>query len=221
MAATWDSARCLAKFNELSGRPTSSDAMTDAQKYLRLSDAQNEVVQDIAPRFAKTLVSKAVAASTPTLTTSDNKIFTFGTDISTTDAEFPIGRVRIFRALVDIPDNPMVEGVDYLNEGTQIRIPNNRTYSGTLYWRGMAAVANITAAVAPSLQPPPSRVLICYRAVEILAREANRDEALAATMGDLYDKAFKRFCLVWKTQMSSGTGYGIVSGLDRAMLWDS
>lgn len=221
MAATWDSARCLAKFNELSGRPVSNDPMTDAAKYLRMSDAQNEVIQDIAPRFPKTLVSKAVAASTPTLSTSDNKIFTFGTDVSGTDAQFPIGRVRIFTALANIPDSPWVEGIDYLNEGTQIRIPNNRTHSGTLYWRGMAAVANITAAVAPSIVPPPARVLICYKAVEVLAREAMRDEALATNMENLYDRAFRRWCLVWKTQMSSGTGYGIVSGLDRAMLYDS
>lgn len=219
MAATWDSARCLAKFNELSGRPVSNDPMTDAAKYLRMSDAQNEVFQDIAPRCGKILVSKALAASTPTLTASaDNRVFTFGTDISTTDAEFPIGRVRIFPSLASIPDSPWVEGVDYLNEGTQIRLPNNRQYSGTLYWRGDAALANITASVAPSLQPPPARVLIVYKAVQILCDEAGRDPALADKMERMYDKALKRWCLVWKTQFSSGSGAGIFSGLDLAML---
>lgn len=218
--ATWGSARCLAKFNELAGRPTSNDPMTDAAKYQRLTDAQNEVIQDLVPRCPKLLVSKAVAASTPTLSTSDNKIFTFGSDANS-DASFPIGRVRIFPALTDIPDHPWVEGVDYLNEGTQIRIPNNRTYSGTLYWRGSAPVADITAAVAPSLIPPPSRVLICYKAVEILGRESNRDSDLADRMRALYDEALSRWCLVWKTQFSSGDGQGIVSGLDLAMLYDS
>lgn len=216
---SWESARCLAKFNELSGRPVSNDPMTDAAKYQRLTDAQNEVIQDIAPRAPKSLVSKAVAASTPTLTTTDNKIFTFGTDANG-DPLVPIGRVRIFPALTDIPDHPWVENVDYLNEVTQIRIPNNRTYSGTLYWRGMAPVADITASVAPSLQPPPARVLICYKAVEVLGREATRDSDLADRMKALYDEAFARWCLVWKTQMSSGDGRGIVSGLDWAMLWD-
>jgi hypothetical protein len=38
-------------------------------------------------------------------------------------------------------------------------------------------------------------------------------------MGRLYDEAFRRWCLVWKTQFSSGTGRGIVSGLDLAMLY--
>jgi hypothetical protein len=219
VAETWSSAICLTKFNQLSGRLVANDPMTDAQKYVRLSDAQNEVIQDIAPRCPKALVSKAVAASTPTLSTSDNKIFTFGTDISTTDAQFPIGRVRIFQALADIPDHPWVEGVDYLVEGTQIRIPNNRTHSSTLYWRGMAAVANITAAVAPSILPPPARVLLCYRAAQILGEESGRDRELADRMGRLYDEAFRRWCLVWKTQFSSGTGRGIVSGLDLAMLY--
>lgn len=208
----------LAKFNQLSGRLTSNDPMTDAAKYQRLSDAQNEVIQDIAPRCPKSLVSHAVAASTPVLTTADNKIFTFGTDISTTDAQFPIGKVRIFPSLVSIPDHPWIEGQDYLNEGTQIRIPNDRTYSGTLYWRGMAAVANISASVDPSISPPPARVLIAYRAVEVLAEEGTRNTELADRMAKLYSEAFRRWCLVWKTQFSSGTGFGIVSGLDLTML---
>lgn len=214
--ATMTSANLLELFNQLSGRPDSGDSMTDAQKYARLSAAQNVVIEQASAVAPNAFYSKATYANTPTLTTTDQQVFTFGTDANG-DAIFPIGKVRIFENLAAIPDYPWVEGVDYLDEGTQIRIPNNQTYGGTLYWRGIAPYADITASVQPSLLPPPFRILIVYEAVRRYAEEGLRSVELADRMQANYDKAFMRLCIVLKTQFSSGGALGSVSGLRLTM----
>ena len=218
--ATWASSRLLSLFNQLSGRPASGDSIADADKYQRLTDAQNAVIEDAASRVPKAFYSKAAYGSMPTLTTTDNQVFTFGTDVNT-DPMFPIGKVRIFPSLSAVPDSPWIEGVDYLNEGTQIRIPNNGTYGGTLYWRGIAPALDISATNQPTLTPPPFRVLIVYEAVRRYAEEGNRDAALADRMAANYARDFARYCLTLKTQVSSGNAYGSISGRDFTMLGHS
>ena len=218
--ATWASTVLLSRFNDFSGRPASGDSITDANKYVRLTDAQNAVIADAAIRVPKAFYSKAAAASTPSCSTTDSKIFTFGTDLNS-DPLFPIGKVRIFPSLAAIPDSPWVEGVDYLNEGNQIRIPNNGTYGGTLYWRGIAPVIDISSTNQPTLIPPPFRILIVYEAVRRYALEGKRDLPLAAVMQAEYDRTFPRYCLVLKTQFSSGGALGSVSGLTLAQLSSS
>ena len=204
-------------FNQLSGRPASGDSISDANKYQRLSDAQGVVLEQAASRVPQAFYSKSAYGSTPTLTTTDNQVFTFGTDVNGNPL-FPIGKFRIFENLSAIPDYPWVEGEDYLWEGTQIRIPNNQTYGGTLYWRGIAPVLDITSTNQPSIIPPEFRVLIVYEAVRRYAIEGNRNAELAAEMERNYDKAFMRYCLTLKTARSSGIAGGSVSGLRLTML---
>ena len=216
--ATWASSVLLSRFNDLSGRPASGDSISDANKYVRLTDAQNAVIADAASRVPKAFYSKAASASTPTLTSSDGgHLFTFGTDLNS-DPLYPIGKVRIFPSLAAIPDSPWVEGIDYLNEGNQIRIPNNRTYSGTLYWRGIAPALDISSTNQPTLLPPPFRILIVYEAVRRYALEGKRDLPLAAAMQAEYDRTFPRYCLVLKTEFASGGALGSISGLRLAEL---
>ena len=216
--ATWASSVLLSRFNDLSGRPASGDSVSDANKYVRLTDAQNAVIADAASRVPKAFYSKAAAASTPTLSTTDNKIFIFSASDLNADAMFPIGKVRIFPSLAAIPDSPWVEGVDYLNEGTQIRIPNNGTYGGTLYWRGIAPVLDISSTNQPTLIPPPFRILIVYEAVRRYALEGKRDLDLAKVMEKEYAVTFARFCLVLKTQFSNGGALGSITGFTLAEL---
>ena len=216
--ATWASSVLLSRFNDLSGRPASGDSISDANKYVRLTDAQNAVIADAASRVPKAFYSKAASASTPTLTSSDGgHLFTFGTDLNS-DPLFPLGKVRIFPSLAAIPDSPWVEGIDYLNEGNQIRIPNNRTYGGTLYWRGIAPALDISSTNQPTLLPPPFRILIVYEAVRRYALEGKRDLPLAAAMQAEYDRTFPRYCLVLKTEFASGGALGSISGLRLAEL---
>lgn len=215
--ATWTSAETLTRFNELAGRPASGDTMSDADKYRRLSDAQTVVLSDAAARVPRAFYSKAAYGSTPTLTTSDQQVFTFGTDVNGNPL-FPIGKFRIFENLAAIPDYPWVEGIDYLWEGTQIRIPNNNTYGGTLYWRGIAPALDITSTNQPSIIPVNFRILIVYEAVRRYAEEGSRDVPLANRMQANYDATFAKYCLTLKTAYSNGGALGSASGLNLTML---
>lgn len=215
--ATWTSANLLTLFNRLSGRPASGDSISDADKYSRLTDAQNVVLEDAASRVPKAFVSKAGYASMPTLTTSDSQVFTFGTDVNS-DPLFPIGKVEIYPSLQAVPDSPWIEGIDYLNEGSQIRIPNNRTWGGTLYWRGIAPALTIDGTNQPTIIPPPFRILIVYEAVRRYAEEGKRDVELADRMRANYERDFARFCLTLKTQFSNGGALGSISGRNLTFL---
>lgn len=217
---TWSSADLLTRFNEMTGRPASGDSISDANKYRRLADAQNVVLEDAASRVPKAFVSKAGYSSMPTLTTSDSQVFTFGTDVNG-DPLFPIGKVEIYPSLSSVPDSPWIEGVDYLNEGTQIRIPSNRTWGGTLYWRGIAPVLPIDGTNQPSIIPPPFRILIVYEAVRRYAEEGKRDPELADRMAANYAREFARFCLTLKTQFSNGGALGGLSGRNLTFLGSS
>lgn len=218
--ASYTSAECLTLFKQLAGIPASGASIGDADLYTRLAQAQNVVLEDAASRVPQAFYSKAAYASTPTLSTTDNQVFTFGTDANGAPL-FPIGKVRLFENLQAIPDYPWIEGVDYVVEGSQIRIPNNRTYGGTLYWRGIAPIAAMSASVQPSITPVWARVLIVYEAVRRYAEEGGRNTALADRMLGNYDRDFARYCLVLKTQVSNGGGGARISGLRATMLSSS
>lgn len=206
--ATFDSAWCLAEFDRLAGRPD-TDEITDAQKYARLAQAQVEVVGEIAGIYPDALYQAPT-----TLTTSDNKTYTFGTDGQGHDVA-PYGHVGIYRSLEHIPDNPLVEGVDYLNEGTRIRIPNNRTEQATLYGRWIPTPTDISASQEPALRPAPARILIVVKAVENFAGEGAHQPALQQTMTGRYAREFTKWMLILRTQFRNGGALGMTT-LDRA-----
>jgi hypothetical protein len=206
----------LGLFNDYAGRPATGDAISDANKYARLARAQNVVIEDLASRIPDPQFSHAAYGSTPTLTTTDNQVFTFGTDLNT-DPSFPIGKMNVYSSIQAIPDNPLIEGQDYLWEGNQIRIPNNGTYTGTLYWRGIAPLLAITATNQPTLTPPPARILIVLEAVRAFATEGMRNPELAQQMAQEYGLSFARWCLTLKTAQANRTGNGPVTGLRLAM----
>lgn len=214
--ASYTSADLLALFNDLAGRPASGDAISDANKYKRLARAQVAVMADFAARLPDHLYSHVAYGSTPTLSTTDNQVFTFGTD-GNGDASFPIGKANIYTSLSAIPDNPLVAGVDYLWEGTQIRIPNNNTYAGTLYWRGVAPATALDGTTQPTLSPPPARILIVQEAVRSFAVEGNRNAELANQMAAEYGIGLARWCLTLKTAVfTKGRGLGPLTGLRLA-----
>lgn len=210
--STWDSAYLLQSFNRKAGRP-STDDITDASKYQRLSDAQNRIVALLQAVAPESLYPKVGYGSLPTLTTTDHQVFTFGTDPSGY-ALFPMGKGGIYASLNDIPGAPWRPGVDYILEGTQIRIPNNGTWSGPLYWYGVTAPPDITAIVQPSLFPEAARELIVIEAVRQFSQEYLRNPALTDEMLNEFDtRAWPTWTLTWKTQFRAGgaldwwTGY--------------
>lgn len=209
--ATYDSAYCLSLFNRYTGRPATGDTITDADKYARLSEGQNRVVQDMFARVPNSLYPHS--ANLPTMTASANRnVFTFGSDPQGF-AIAPMGKAKIFENQQSFPDFPWIEGMDYVNEGTQIRLTNGRTWAGTLYWYGITAPADITASVQPSIFPPAFRDLIVFQAVTMYGEEGKRDTELADRFAQKYARRFAEACLAFKTQFSSGGALGSWSGL--------
>ena len=217
--ATYDSADLLALLRSYTGTANQTAIYSDATFYARLAKAQNKVVSDIAARAPQSLYSKAAYGSYPTCTTTDNQVFTFGTDANGY-AISPRGKVGIYPSLASIPDDPWTEGFDYLNEGNQIRIPNNRTYTGTLYWRGITNPPDIAASTQPVLNPEDSRVLIVYEAARSWGLEGKRDPDLASLMASEYKTDFARYMLMWRTAFRSGGALGpLVSSFAANASW--
>lgn len=209
----YDSVGLLAKFNRKAGRPA-TDMITDASKYERLTEAQNSVIAQLSGIMPSALYPISLLALTPA---SDRKTFSFGTD-SLGQPITPMGKTGIFPSLGDYPDGGWIEGRDYLNEGTRIRIPNDLSYSGTLYWHGISPAPDITAASPPVLFPVSARDLIVIEAVRIFASEYARNPGLVSSMLGEWAQAWPRWCLVWKTQFQQGGGLLSYTGGDLAIM---
>ena len=199
---TFDAADLLSDFNRKSGSPAASTITPDS-KYDRLTKSQNRVVAMIAGVAPNVLYPQVSYARLPTLTTTDSQCFTFGYDDNDYPM-FPMGRGGIFPSLTAIPHSPWVEGRDFISEGTSIRIPNNGTYTGALYWYGIMNPPDITATSQPVLFPEASRELIVIDAVRQFATEFNRNPSLAALMQAEWNTAWPTWALVWRTQFRSG-----------------
>ncbi len=178
--ATYDSAYLLAQVKRLTGR-TGTDSITDANWYIRITEAQNQVIADIAAICPHVLYPTAAYASLPTLTIT-GAIGTFGLD-DNSYAKFPMGHGNIFRSLQDIPNSPFV---DYMNEGTQIRALNNGTLPSTLYWYGISQPDDINATDQPAIKPEPARELISLRTAYNFGLEGNRNVNLSQSMAAEY-----------------------------------
>jgi hypothetical protein len=219
VSATFDSQYILGMFNRLTGR-TGTDSITDPNKYLRLSEAQNEVIADMAAICPHVLYPTVATASLPQLTISAaGDIGTFGSDANGY-AKFPMGHGNLFESLADIPGRPFTR---YLNEGTQIRALNGTALPATLYWYGVSQPADMDATNQPSIMPEAARELIAIRAAYNFGTEGNRNTALSQTMAARYgyplSNATGRFafwCLSWKTQYAGG-GAVSVTGLSLAL----
>lgn len=224
-STSWESTDILALFNVLAGRPA-ADAVTDAAKYLRLTRAQNRIISLMTAVAPNSLYPHVAYGSLPTLTTTDQQVYTFGTDTNGY-AKFPMGKGGIYQSLNDIPDFPLMPGRDYMIEGTQIRAPNNGTLPATLYWYGIAQPDNITAISQPALMPEASRELIAVEAVRQFAVEFVRNEKLAEAMEREWTGTRDRpglwptYCLVWKTSFRDGGALNCYTGLDIALSGNS
>lgn len=203
--ATWDSSWLLSVWKRKAGRPT-TDEIADPTIYQMLTEAQEAVITQIESIYPNALYQAPTA-----LTTADGgATFTFGTDPNGY-AVAPRGHVGIYSSLGSIPDNPWMAGLDYLDEGTQIRLPNNRTFGGTLYGRWVPTPHDIDASHNPALFPPSSRMLIALRSVADWASESNRNPALSAAMEGEYQREFPRHMLAWRTRFRNGGALAVVT----------
>lgn len=197
--SSYDSVDLLARLRLQIRRPTADESLTDAQAYQLLTDAQQFAFEDIAVRapFAN--------LNAPSLMTSSDsgRTYVFGTDANG-DAIAPLGHVQLYRTLSCVPDSPLIEGQDYLHEGTKVRVPNNRTMPAP-YWQGVSPPAAISAVSAPTLLPAASRVMLVYKAAALYAslgdlRDAGKYESM-------YADAMAKHLLRLKTQFMNQGGY--------------
>lgn len=213
--ATFDSPYCLSWFNRKSGRPA-TDSITDVSKYQRLTESQNRVIAKMMAVAPKSLYPKVSYANMPQLITTDQQVFTFGTDANGYPIS-PMGKTWIGPSLSGLLDTPWVEGYDYLNEGTQIRIPDNRSFGGVLYWYGIPNPPDITATTQPSIFPEAARELIVIDAVRQFATEYVRNPDLASAMSAEWGDAWPTWTLSWKTAFRTGGAVGGITGRDLAL----
>jgi len=197
--AIWDGPYILGQFNRMAGRPQ-ADQITDSTKYLWLSEAQEQVVADIASRMPEVLYPVSAA---PMQTADGGKTWDYGTD-SDGNPIFPMGKARIYTAPTAVPWCPLTPGIDYLDEGNRIEIPNGGTFAGQLYWRGIQSPPDISPTQPPVIQPPPARHLITLCAVKNFGQAGNINPDLGMQMTELWAREFPRWMLVFRTQYVGG-----------------
>ena len=199
-----NAADLLELFNDLTGR-AATDSIPSTKKYTWLSRAMYEVVSELATVTPRSLYQKVGTSALPTLSTSDQNVFTFGDDANGNPIA-PLGDVQVYKFITDVPDTPMVPDLDYVSEGSQIRLPHDRKYGGTLYWRGIVMPAPITAATTQlPLLPIEANELIGIRAARNFAESGNvRNASLADRMEKRWAQRFPKICLLLKRQFSAG-----------------
>lgn len=218
MASGWGSADLLQRFNLMAGRPD-ADALSDPKKYMFLADAQQSVFSKIASIVPRVLYGDPQ----PLATTDGGYTWQFGVDGDGYPL-FPMGKVGIYPNLNAIPQYAWTPGIDYLDEGTQIRIPNNQVWSGQLYWYGITPPAEMSATVQPILQPPAARVLIVIEAVRQFAESYARNPDLENMMAQRWARDWGPWMTAIRTHfrgrncwltgfrggpIQTGIGYGV------------
>lgn len=163
--ALWDTADLLRRLQNLSRRPSSDQATTPAKWYDYLTEAQQEVYDDVFPRFPDFGYSAPIQ-----LTTTDGGItYIFGLD-SDGDPLQPFAHIELYPNQTSIPDAPLVPGYDFMFEAGRIRFPAGkaRSWSGGGPWARFVAdpSAPIDAGHQPQLQPKEARILLVYKALE-------------------------------------------------------
>lgn len=205
--ADWDSADLLDRFMDEAGIAAANE-FTDAQLYRRLSTAQGKVIREIAARYPKCLYAAPAALTAA----GDRKTFSFGTDPNDPTRNIvPMGWVQVSPRLSAFTGDDAylwTEGVDFLDEGDRIRLPGDRSYSGTLYGRWVPTPPTLTDAVQPILRPAEARDLIVLRATEDFATEGNTEPGLADRMRMKWDREFPIWMLALRRRFRGGGALG-------------
>lgn len=176
--AKFDSADLLSRLKLVLNRPSTDEALADADLYLFLGMAQDHVARQLA-----SICPDPMYNALTQLTTADSgATFTFGTDVDSANIQ-AFGHYELYPNLNSFPDAPLVEGVDFIWQGEKILTPNGRTQS-TPYGRWVTPPNLLNASVAPTLKPQYARILIVYKAAEMAAEQRLKQS------GDAYRQRF-------------------------------
>lgn len=157
------SAELLAGFKFFAMRPDTDESLTDAQIYQLLSKGQEKCYELFAAHFPEVLFGTPALMSTA----DSGYTYTFASSV------FPFGGVEIRSSRTGgllIPTTDWGDG-DYVWEGDQIRMPNNRprTFSAGPYARYISPPADISGSQEPTLKPKMARVMSMYYALYLWA----------------------------------------------------
>jgi hypothetical protein len=181
--ADWDSADCLRRFKDKAGLEDATELDDNIDIYPLIADGQEEAIREVAARYPFALYS----APQLMVPSGDRKTFKYP-QVNGQDS-MPMGWVQIAPRLTafsgDLLFTGWVNGVEFMDEGVQIRIPGDRSYSGDLYFRGVMRPARVTAAVGISLLPLEIGVdLSINRAVRKWAMHGNQAPQLRQLMDE-------------------------------------
>lgn len=199
----WDGPFMVARFLAEAGIATANELDTNADIYPRLSTALRHVIRVSASRFANPFY-QAPTTLTPS---ADRKTFSFGLDRDGVSNMTPMGWVQIApfaNAFSGDYFAGWIEGRDFISEGDHIRIPSNRSWSGTLYGRWVPTPPAITAAVAPVLLPIDARELAVIQAVLDWAQEGDQAPDVADRMAGKWKAKWPEYMLMWRRQYRGG-----------------
>lgn len=141
------------------------------------------------------VISQAATASGTvalTLTPDANYpyTYTFGSDADG-NLLYPVGGVQLYRVPGDVPDWPMVPGVEYLMEGAIVRAPGNAALpGGAPYFQGLVLPLTLSATASPVLLPVQARELIVLAAATEYASDVGLDPTPYQTR---FDEAWDRW----------------------------
>lgn len=148
-----DRADCILRLKDRLNRPSTDSAFTVSATddvWLRFMTEANDELTKLIAAFVPDAM---IGVPTALVTADSGKTYTFGTDVDSANV-FPLGFVNIYDTRNDIPDYPLIPGVDYTLEGTRIRIPYNvtRTFSDSGPWAQFINAANaITSSTQPTI----------------------------------------------------------------------
>jgi hypothetical protein len=196
--AQFDSADLLAQFELYANRPSTDEALTSAQKYRFLNDAQQDILADLASIAPKSQMGAPVL-----MTSADSGVtYTFGTDADGNNI-FPLA-CQVY-ARVDgreLYASSWEAGGDFVIEGDRIRSPGNRPrlYSVGPYARFVRADAQLSASSEPVLKPVMLRNLILFRALVKWASVGGRIDP--QPWQEEYDRTWAKWLPALRTQYS-------------------
>lgn len=214
--ATFDSADLLSRVKALVNRPSTDEAITDAQYYVMLGDAQRRVVSLLAFHAPEAMYGAPVL-----MTTADSgATYTFGTDADGANIS-PIGHVEIRSS----PTGPMIPPTSewdtstlaFLFESDKIRFPGQktRTFADGPYARFVKMPGTLDASTAPTLKPLFARELLVYDAAERAAVRLGMDPT---PFGQMYDARYPEILQAILTSFH-GTGVVATQGGGSGVWW--
>jgi hypothetical protein len=184
----WTSTDLLARFRRYFHTASTPDFPGDTDVYAFLSEGENDAKRRVL------MCCPWLMLQAPTLmTTSDGGLtFTFGNDSDGNPIQ-PFGAYALYRQTTDVPDFSLSKGIDYIDEGNRIRMPNANAAAvqwpgGAPYYYGNVPTVQINGggSAEPTLYPPDRRIATvwyaCMMAAVATGQDIDRYEAMYETV---------------------------------------